>query len=320
MSSWYHHCELDVSTLNLLSKRQIASLEVLLCNRYSSSCNISGNTVFGNMYSLSIESMDLDRSGCRWAAAVIVRNAEALDYLSLGFASQIANDFAIKSRLRYDEMTAMFTADVGKLLSDCNLDPLIHLSLSSLCLCGLDFGSVIRGEMALDIDFNKLTWLRLESCPGLSQAFLLLTGQGDSSKLALPALEDLFIRLEDPDPSFSSNLEGFLTSIRGLTYLQVLVDKALGAQNLEPILKVHGRTLNTLIWDERARRRRHLDHSTSLLPNQIGNLRIVSQNCPSLKVLGIPLGWETIGSSEKFHKTVTNIFFQTIHTSDTDGL
>lgn len=70
--------------------------------------------------------------------------------------------------------------------------------------------------MAIDIEFNKITQLRLESCPGLGQA-------GSS----LGALEDLFIRVEDPDTIFFGSLESFLTSIRGLINLRVLIDKAL---------------------------------------------------------------------------------------------
>lgn len=85
-------------------------------------------------------------------------------------------------------------------------------------------GTIISGEMAIDIEFNKITQLRLESCPGLGQAFCLLMGQAGSS---LGTLEDLFIRVEDPDAIFFGSLESFLTSIRGLINLRVLIDKAL---------------------------------------------------------------------------------------------
>lgn len=66
--------------------------------------------------------------------------------------------------------------------------------------------------MALDIDFNNITQLRLESCPGLGQAFPLLMDQAGSS---LGALKDLFLRVEDPDAIFYGSLESFLTSVRG---------------------------------------------------------------------------------------------------------
>lgn len=158
--------------------------------------------------------------------------------------------------------------------------------------------------MALDIDFTNITLLRLESCPGLSQAFSLFMGQGDSSKLALGALEDLFVRLEDPDPNFSANFESFLTSLPELLNLCVLIDNCLAIQNLEPILAVHGKRLCELLWDERSGPRTNLKVSTSKLPTRLGNLRVVANHCPYLTFLGLPLNWEAISSSDKYHESV----------------
>ncbi len=305
--SWDHSCELDSSTSNLLFKTQKASLAAFLCNRYSSSCDTSGRLIRG-LYDLSIQSMDPERGGCQWAALLMSINAETLNHLSLGFTTRIAHDFALRRRPRYDEMSTSFAAGVKERLSKLNMDPLIKLSLETLCLCGFDVGGVIRGEMALHIDFNNIIELRLESCgSGLSQALFLLTGQGDTSQLALRALEDLFIRTEEPDQNFSGTLERFLTSIRALTHLQILVDQTTAFQDLEPILKVHGKTLKTLVWDERTGPRTQLSTSTSLLPtrlSRLGNLRIISQNCASLTTLGIPLDWETINGPGKSHESV----------------
>lgn len=121
---------------------------------------------------LSVESMDLSRGGCQWAASMLVENAETLDHLDLGFNNRIAHDFALNRRPQYDKMCASFAVDVKKTLSAKGLEPPVDLSLESVYLCGLDFRSVIQGEMALVIDFNDVIELRLESCPGLSQAFL----------------------------------------------------------------------------------------------------------------------------------------------------
>ena len=150
--------------------------------------------------------------------------------------------------------------------------------------------------MALDINFNSITQLRLESCPGLRQAFSLLKGPGVPSKLGLDALEDLYVRRENPGRDFSSTFKRFLTSIRGLKYLRVLVDGAFQAQDLQPILKVHGQTLEGLVWDERSGPRTFLDLSTSVLPLRAahGNLSLISQYCPHLRELGIPLDWKAI--------------------------
>ena len=334
VGSWHHYCELDVATVNLLFERQEASLRAFACNRYSSSCDVSGSEVEG-LRLLSIESMDLDRGGCEWAASMLFVNAESLRDLHLGFTNRIAHDYALKRRPQHDEMSALLASGLDKILSECSPeDPLIHLSLESLALCGFDFGSVVRSvvrnEIGLDVDFNNLTMLRLESCAGLSQAFQLLMGQADSSKLALSALQGLFVRLEEPvqdlfvglkEPvqDFTPGLESFLTSIGGLTSLQVLIDGASATQDLEPILKVHGESLRMLVWDERRGRRTHLGVSTSLLPSKVGNLNVISQYCRCLEVLAIPLDWEAIRSSDEHHMAVTESNSHTTYPS-ADGL
>ena len=304
MGSWYHCCELDVATINLLFERQEASLREFACNRYSSSCDLLGLSLEEGICDLSIQSMDLERGGCRWAASMLAMNAKSLDNLHLGSTNRIAHKYALQKRPRYDKIATSLANEIESLLSRVSPDPLIHLSLESLTLCGFNFGSVVRREIGLDIDFNNLTMLRLESCAGLSQAFHLLVRQVDSSKLALGALEDLFVRLETPDQTFSASLESFLTSIRRLRHLQVLIEKASAAQNLDPILKVHGESLRTLVWDERSGPRTQLGVSTSLLSSKVGNLKVISHYCRFLQVLAIPLDWEAISSSEKHHVAV----------------
>ena len=231
-------------------------------------------------------------------------NAESLHCLHLGATHRIAQEYALQRRPPYDEVSTSLANQIKNSLSKIGPDPLIRLSLSSLSLCGLDFGKVLRGEIGLDIDFNNLTTLGLESCTGLAQAFNLLVGQRDSPKLALGALKHFVLRLEQPVPFFSADLEIFLTSIRGLNYLSVLIDGASAYQNLKPILKVHGESLHTLVWDERRGPRTQLGVSTSLLSTKVGNLKTISQYCRFLQVLAIPLHWETISSSDKYHLAV----------------
>lgn len=301
--SWEHDCELDVSTLKLLFERQEASLQFLSCNRLSSSCDVLGSVIEG-IRQLYVESMDPDLGGCEWAARMIVENAETLDRLYLGFCTHIAHDFALNRDPLHFQMTTLFAYAMKKALPGSDQKRQISLSLEYLGLCGLDLGDLVRGELALDIDFTNITELRLESCSGLSQAFTLLAGQGVSPKLALGALKDLFVRLENPESNISTSLESFLTSIHGLTHLQVLIDDCLAVQNLEPILQVHGETLCTLIWDERNGPRRSLKVSNSMLSTKLGNLRVVSKHCHYLAVLGLPLDWEAISSSDKYHESI----------------
>ena len=250
-SRWEHNCELDVSTVNLLFERQKTSMRSFLCNRFSSSSDVLGSVGKG-IHRLSVEGMDPDPNDCKWAGRMIVENAETLDVLDLGFTTRIAHDFALNRRPPHDLMTILLAIAVTEALHKSNQELLLTLSLRKLHLCGLDLGSFIRGEMALDIEFNNIVELRLESCPGLSQAFPLLTGQGNPSKATLGALRDLFVRFEDRDQNLPTSFENFLTSLPGLNHLQVLIDNCFTVQKLEPILQVHGKTLTTLIWDERS--------------------------------------------------------------------
>ena len=286
MRSWEHPCELDVSTLRLLHARQQASLRNLFCTR-----SILLDSVFGGVHSLSVESMDLSRDCCDWAAAMIEKNAATLNHLRVGFISRLAQDFAIKESPQYDRMSTLFLESMGDLLSE------VLLSLGSLHLCALNLGRVLKSETVLDIDFTKITQLRLESCPELSQAFSILMDPAGPPKSALVALEDLFIRLEDPDAHFSDSLETFLTSIPRLIHLRVLIDNTSVSQDLEPILDIHGETLRTLVWDERSRPRTRLNASTSVLYRGLENLEVVAQKCHSLKTLGIALNWEAMTSA-----------------------
>ena len=248
--------------------------------------------------------MDLERGSGQWAASLMVANADTLTHLSLGFTARIAHDLALKRRPRYDKMSKSFAAHMKDCLSKRNMYQQMHLSLDSLDLCGLDIGAVVRGDSALHINFNNITQLKLESCPGLVEAFPLLTGQGNSSRLALGAIKDLHVREEDPDSRFKSRLKSFLTSIRGLIHLTILIDNVTTGMKLDPILKVHGKTLETLFWDEREKPRIHLNRSTCVVPGRIGNLEVISQNCPSLTSLGIPFNWEVIHGSEQDYEWV----------------
>ena len=264
--------------------------------------------------------MDLERGAGAWAASIMLSNVETLTHLSLGFAHRIAHDFALERRPRYNEMSTSFTAHVKDSLSRCVVERKMHLSVQFLNLCGLDIGAIVRGESVFHIDFNKITRLRLESCPGLSQAFSLLTGQGDSSRLALRAIRTLHVRVEDPDVHFSSTLSKFLTSIRGLISLTILIDNALGAMDLGPILKVHGKTLLALSWDERKGRRKHFSPSNCVLPGRFGNLRVICRYCRRLRGLGISLDWEAINGSEKDHILVSQPTLTLYVNADSDGL
>ena len=248
--------------------------------------------------------MDEHLSSCAWAASMLSKNAESLDYLHLGAINRIAHEYARQRRPPNDVISRSLANEIKKLLSKIGPDRLIHLSLDSLTLCGLNFEKVLCGEIGLDIDFNNLTTLELESCTGIAQAFNLLVDQKDSPKLALGALECFCLRLEQPVQTFSAGLETFLTSLRGLTHLSVLIDGASASQNLKPILKVHGESLHALVWDERRGPRTQLGVSTSLLSTKVGNLKIISHYCRVLQVLAIPLYWEAISRSDEYHLAV----------------
>ena len=57
-----------------------------------------------------------------------------------------------------------------------------------------------------------------------------------------------------------------------------------------PVLEKHGKSLQTLVWDDRRRPRKDTNEDTSLFLRG-NNLNLIAQKCPNLRALGLSMRW-----------------------------
>lgn len=288
--SWRHSCALETSTLALLSEHQGATLRGFSVTRYSEPQKVSG-LLMGGLEGLVITDLNIEQE-CEWPSTLIAQNRSTLRNLQLGVLSKMARDYAISPRASQHGLPTSFSEWAKEALPTSEGERLPTLPLETLGLYGLNLEFVIGGALGLEIDFNGMTALRLESCSGLEQAFALLRGGGGAYKPKLGSLKPFFLRHEDGSQAFAQHLIIFLTSFAGLIHLSILLDKRSKAVNDESVLNVHGKTLQTLIWDERTGPRTDTKTDTAL--SRKGRLKRVSMKCPNLTSLGLSLDWSRV--------------------------
>ncbi len=300
--SWRHTCALETSTLALLLKHQGAKLHSLIVTRYSEPQNVSNLLVEGLQH-LAITDLNIEQR-CEWPSKLIAQNRNTLRYLHLGVISKVARDYAdnLVPRVTPRGLPATFAEMAKEALpappaSEREMVP--FLSLETLGLYGLNFENAVRGALGLEIEFHCMTSLRLESCSGLSEAFAVLLGNDASQNGTLSGLEltTFFVRHEDKSQAFAQHLEAFLTSFTGLKHLGLLLEGQSQAMSKAPILEMHGKTLQTLVWDERIGPRNDARRDTTLALGGEHNLNLVSLKCPNLTALGLPIRWGTSQAS-----------------------
>ena len=169
------------------------------------------------------------------------------------------------------------------------------LKLESLKIVGWDLRPLFNGSFRPITDFNSLTSLTLESCCGLSDALPMLARKsGDQVINRLPNLQSLTIRREiDDNPEFTRVLDHFLRNLSPLRSLHILLSGYYNARSSKEFLKIHGATLQTLVWDERLGRRHDLIDDRLVDLRDAGKLGTIVKYCPNLVELGIPVRWSS---------------------------
>lgn len=179
------------------------------------------------------------------------------------------------------------------------------LDLSTLRLCGLDLKLLFQGLKRPLINFAYLTRLKFESCPNVVAALdLLRTSQLSTPNPNRLKLQSFVLRCEIILPPFRAALEAFLCSLDGLWELQVLLEGSHTAQDLAPILRVHGKSLRILVWDERTGPRTSTRQSTTSVIGTC-HLKTISTFCRELTSLGIPLNWQGFISKNRHYANVS---------------
>ncbi|KAL8789061.1 MAG: hypothetical protein Q9213_001324 [Squamulea squamosa] len=314
--AWDHRCTVDSSVLHILLETQAQSLIALKFDRYSIPDDEDDymDDVFlesrelPGLQSLSLSSLPEESN--RWPAIALLNNIDTLKHLCLG-----AESFAVKSYYRSgDHFDANLNATVDTFVEhmreifdpDAIIEPL--LSLDTFILKGLDITRFIQLDFCL-VNLSALTLLSLESCQGLESLFDTLTGSGTDQSSPLVAklqLRSLYIRYERSNQQFRGKLMNFLTSISGLTDLSILLESPDEPEHYREVLTRHGRSLRTLVWEERVGRsvgfgglldRAHLHEG----------VEAIAQYCPDLIELSIPFDWHifTDNTSEYPGESVT---------------
>jgi len=261
---------------------------------------------------LRIDDLDF-HARAQWPFKMIANSCKTLKHLYLGVESQMAKQYATNMRVdpKDHRLPRSFADATREDLSSEDQRSVPSLLLDTLHLCGLELSKTLRGAIGLELDFQTLTTLSLQSCPDLPNALPLLVSDRHSANVyKLPRLTTLFIRCERKldRTIFTNILERFLTSLPGLTRLEVLVDRTRDRQTLGPILDIHGETLNCLLWEERSGPRKTADNDTSTVSGQLTNLRIIARKCPRLTALALPLDWKALSGSDKHHSKASPHF------------
>ena len=250
------------------------------------------------------------------ATELLAKNLETLRHLRLGSEVNLAEQYANSGDTDPDENERFLLAyrireTLQKKIAALNEDSTVVIRLESLSLIGFDLHTFANGLIAPELDFNCLGMLTLESCCGLEKAFPLFLGPKNGARKGKSTLRlhTLAIRHESADTEFSRAFEKFLLSLKPLTHLHVLLEGPSEYDiRLHKILQVQGKSLRSLLWDERTGPRRDMFEDNYVCSADHENLEIVSRYCPGLKALGISLNWEDITGSGKHHKKVKVVF------------
>lgn len=311
---WNHECSLATLTLAVLLNNHGASLHTLSFRSYTEQwkkSNLAGLAV-DNSRTLNIAGLDV--GGGTWPYRLLAKNYRTLRHLQLSNEISMASAYSEQGTLGplpvRKRDTEVLMAEMQEKFSHLDESYIPVLRLDSLSVCGFDLHAITQGFPDPLIDFSSLGKLVLESCAGLSEAFLLLTGSNISRRDAIGSLNlhTFILRHEGVYDIFPRELEKFLVSLRPLSTLHVMLEGETDGDILGKVLKIHGKSLLSLIWDERLRPRTDILEDTSDLL-AFENLRIIGKNCTQLKALGVPLDWEGLSECDRSHSKVRRLWF-----------
>ncbi|KAL8875823.1 MAG: hypothetical protein Q9192_008983, partial [Flavoplaca navasiana] len=184
------------------------------------------------------------------------------------------------------------------------------LKLKELHLIGLDVRKIVEPAHKI-FRLQTLTSMTLETCPGLECALQLLATSKDESGSFLRStlrLESFSLRYEASNQRFRTRLFDFLSAIRGLTHLSVLLESYDRSHptELKPMLAVHGPSLRSLVWDERSGKRDSFGPSEPVFEPSHHLIGVITAHCPYLVELGISMDWRNFTQKGSFRPNDCN--------------
>lgn len=175
------------------------------------------------------------------------------------------------------------------------------LQLETVHLIGFDFRKLTTDSEAPFLELSELSRLEvltLESCFIEGATLSLLSPQTALGLTWTPRLQSFHLRYEKSDAMFQHQVRAFLGSFTGLVHLSVLLEGSGGYIDPDCFIENHGRTLKTLVWDQRSKPRTLVGQSTSIPLDHSFRYCIyaIARGCPGLRELGLSLPY-AIGST-----------------------
>ncbi|KAL8955101.1 MAG: hypothetical protein Q9193_006910 [Seirophora villosa] len=299
------------SILRYLANTQVPSLKRLRIDGYEDEEFIKSSPNILGIESLALNVTSDDLYGL-YLGSVLKKNSDSLQHLSLGAEIQALRRYH-KTDQDHCDSTRDWLGNLMKEFMDDEVDVYgakqgssggqYCLAVSAFELKGLDFSEIINPH-AVFLDLPSLTSLKLESCVGLDRAFEILAG-GKNSKGRLSRselrLRSFHIRQESSSQRFIAHLLDFLSAITGLTHLSVLLEGTVpsSAQRFTPVFVAHGKSLRSLVWDERLVRRTSYIPPGEDVPTPHIQLETIAEHCPYLVELGILVDWRAFSTMYK---------------------
>ena len=316
---WEHACSLSPLTLTTLLKQQGGSIHTLIFREHTRRKKLDPPYLkIGGLETLGMAEVGISHT---LSAELLTRNLQTLRHLRLGSELDLAREYEENGYIDLNEVERFSVTATFATIVQFYIKALkgIVVRLESLSLVGFDLRAFAESFMGRIFDLNNLSMLTLESCCDLKEALPLLVKAGDSTGKAKSAfaLHTLAIRQESADKDFSRALEDFLLSLKPLAHLHVLLEDQgnyRSAIDLHKVLRVHGKCLRSLVWDERGP---PIQHSRRVMlrtnPSHHETLDIVAKHCPGLKALGLSLDWADILEPVNNHEKVRVVLWPCIH-------
>ncbi|KAL8789070.1 MAG: hypothetical protein Q9213_001333 [Squamulea squamosa] len=200
----------------------------------------------------------------------------------------------------YDNTTDIVMEAIASKFMEPEVTPR-ESNVDRLELIGLDVTKFQRDSFSL-FDWRNIVSLSFESCWGLEQFFAILAPSTDSrgSFVKLDVrLRSFRVRVENSSHGFRNQLCDFLMTLPGLSNLAVLLEynsSLRRTSKFKKVLSTHGKTLKSLVWDERKRTRNSFSGQDGRFPCSEQILDITDL-CKELVELGVPLDWQMFATS-----------------------
>lgn len=246
-------------------------------------------------YCLSIDTESND-----WVQRLVPKICQTLKRLSLGIEREISGSYQFDGRFQqivFDFQERQTEQIVQSMDHGCGREKPLEiqtLALDSLHLSGLNFKYFTGADHQFKVDYSVLKALRLESCIGLKAALTDLMShkspplEGSLTKLA--NLASFTLRAENVSTGMMQDLRDFLTTLRPLKKLHLLLEGNFNHDIMEEVLKQHGEALRSLLWEERKQSRSTNKAVDKRADN--GDVRLVSKYCIRLEALSIGVCWQ----------------------------